>query len=677
MIERPKHYNTTSDAMNKAPSTAYRHASKFRNQELLDSFGFTSTRAATSTLPITSKKIPPALKAAIVQSNSSVSPQDQFKGSRDEHADTNVELVNSDFPDAPTPMSPQVPAIRQASGSPEVSDEDIVPVSEAVSSTAVSDNEEFPPISEPVSSAVPSEAGDDPADDQTSVAQEQLAEAWEDELEENLAPAGPIRGWDVIRKEIKAELKKNSKILPLSRVNQLMILCNFATLRLKGVSRIQAGLQIAQQWHEGKGNWFARRVRSLARHYQLFGKLPRELRGGSRPARSWLHNEQVKMRVLEYLRNVPAGKVTPVALQRHINSSLFPELDIKPKNPLSVHTARCWLIKLGWTHTLVKKGVYMDGHERFDVVHYRNHEFLPAMLKFEAWMAHYEPCEGPEPFGSRQGPELFRVEPNLQPGERELIPLFHDECCFHANDEKNHAWLNIKEGQSVLRKKGRGRLIHVSDFLNPENGRLIIRDDNGNVIEDARVIIYPGSNGDPWWDTKQLLRQVKNSIYIFEKAHPGKQAPYIFDQSSAHASLPDDALKAFEMNKSDGGKQRKQHDTIIPMSNPSVAQRGKHQSMTNSDGTAKGLYNVLLERGFPVEDLRKLRAKCAPVCPIESQHCCLARLLSQQDDFKNQPSQLETLIKGLGHEIIFLPKFHCELNPIEMVFFLCCVLLCF
>jgi hypothetical protein len=103
-----------------------------------------------------------------------------------------------------------------------------------------------------------------------------------------------------------------------------MIICNFATLCLKGVSRIQAGLEITQQWHEEKGDWFARRVQSLARHYQLFGMLPCELRGGSQPARSWLHNEQVKIRVLEYLRNIPAGKVTPCALQKHTNSSLFP-----------------------------------------------------------------------------------------------------------------------------------------------------------------------------------------------------------------------------------------------------------------------------------------------------------------------------------------------------------------
>ena len=34
------------------------------------------------------------------------------------------------------------------------------------------------------------------------------------------------------------------------------------------------------------------------------------------------------------------------------------------------------------------------------------------------------------------------------------------------------------------------------------------------------------------------------------------------------ASLPPDALKAFTMNKSNGGAQRKQKNTVIPQSNP-------------------------------------------------------------------------------------------------------------
>jgi hypothetical protein len=118
------------------------------------------------------------------------------------------------------------------------------------------------------------------------------------------------------------------------------------------------------------------------------------------------------------------------------------------------------------------------------------------------------------------------------------------------------------------------------------------------------------------------------------------------------------------MNKSNGGKQRKQHDTVIPESNPDPTFRGKVQRMVTESGEAKGLQQVLEERGF---DVHGMRAKCKPTCPWENERCCMARLLSKQEDFANQPSMLETLIKSRGHECIFLPKFHCELNPIEMV----------
>ena len=118
------------------------------------------------------------------------------------------------------------------------------------------------------------------------------------------------------------------------------------------------------------------------------------------------------------------------------------------------------------------------------------------------------------------------------------------------------------------------------------------------------------------------------------------------------------------MNKSDGGKQRRQRDTVIPLSNQCPAVCGQVQKMTTHLGEPKGLKTVLEEWGFDVEGLH---AKCSLVCPIESQNCCMARLLSQQEDFTNQISRLETLITKAGHLCIFLPKFHCELNPIEMV----------
>jgi hypothetical protein len=218
--------------------------------------------------------------------------------------------------------------------------------------------------------------------------------------------------------------------------------------------------------------------------------------------------------------------------------------------------------------------------------------------------------------------------------------------------------------EQKLMKKGRGRLIHVSDFVEEENGRLIIRDENGNVVKDARCITYPGSHGDAWWDHAQLLVQVDKAISIFEEAHPDCVALFVFDHSSAHASLAPDALRAFDMNKSNGGKQRKRRDTVIPMNNPYPEFRGKLQKMTTETGEAKGLQQVLQERGFDVDNMK---SKCSPVCAVENERCCMARLMSKQDDFRLQKPLLEEKITERGHLCVFLPKFHCELNPIEMV----------
>lgn len=105
----------------------------------------------------------------------------------------------------------------------------------------------------------------------------------------------------------------------------------------------------------------------------------------------------------------------------------------------------------------------------------------------------------------------------LGPGELEIVPAFHDECCFHANDMKSDGWL--KPGETVLRQKGRGRLVHVSDFVIEDTGRLYLTKEQVQEQDklpvdarlptyDARKIIYPGKNHDPYWDMPQLVEQV-------------------------------------------------------------------------------------------------------------------------------------------------------------------------
>jgi hypothetical protein len=79
----------------------------------------------------------------------------------------------------------------------------------------------------------------------------------EDELEEEEQAGVDIRGWDKLREQIKKDLANGGKTLPLFRVNQLLLVQNFATLRLKGQGRIAASLEIAHQWHKGEGAYFA------------------------------------------------------------------------------------------------------------------------------------------------------------------------------------------------------------------------------------------------------------------------------------------------------------------------------------------------------------------------------------------------------------------------------------
>ena len=131
----------------------------------------------------------------------------------------------------------------------------------------------------------------------------------------------------------------------------------------------------------------------------------------------------------------------------------------------------------------------------------------------------------------------------------------------------------------------------------------MLLDENGKIVCDAQKIIYLGSQGDPWWDNKQLMDQMAAVIEIFDAAHPECQALFVFDQSSTHASLAPDMLQAFDMNKSNGGKQLKQHDTVIPQSNPDPQFHSQVQKMTTVTGEAKGLQTVLEECRFQVQKL--------------------------------------------------------------------------
>jgi hypothetical protein len=82
----------------------------------------------------------------------------------------------------------------------------------------------------------------------------------------------------------------------------------------------------------------------------------------------------------------------------------------------------------------------------------------------------------------------------------------------------------------------------------------------------------------------------------------------------------------------------------------------------------------LRERGFEVGGLKKQCDLCQQehsrqfkgVPDTERTGCCLDRLLELQPDFQEQRNRLQEAIETRGHYVLFLPKFHPELNFIEL-----------
>lgn len=72
----------------------------------------------------------------------------------------------------------------------------------------------------------------------------------------------------------------------------------------------------------------------------------------------------------------------------------------------------------------------------------------------------------------------------------------------------------------------------------------------------------------------------------------------------------------------------------------------------------------LVERGY--QNAPSLRAECSKFkCAPGATACCCRRLLYNEPDFVDVESLLEQRCRARGFQVLFLPKFHPELNPIE------------
>ena len=221
--------------------------------------------------------------------------------------------------------------------------------------------------------------------------------------------------------------------------------------------------------------------------------------------------------------------------QPNVTSKMFADW-VKAEYSQVVHetTARRWLHHLGFNRIHHQKGVYFDGHDREDVVAYRE-EFLRMMDELD-----------------RKSLTCTGHVPTLSPGEKPLIRVAHDECTFYANCDQTFFWAD--SDTNVLRQKSLGASIMVFDFIDEVSG--FLRDE----ADQARLLVK--INKDGYLKNDDLMKQVTKAVDIFERVHPDAVGVFLFDNAPSHRKMADDAFNADKMNVGSGGKQPVMRDTI-------------------------------------------------------------------------------------------------------------------
>ena len=211
------------------------------------------------------------------------------------------------------------------------------------------------------------------------------------------------------------------------------------------------------------------------------------------------------------------------------------KLNLNKAIAVSERTSVRWLHEFGMSYKDYKPGSYCDDHEREDVVQYRP-SFLERMQVYEKRMPQFV------------GDNMETViEPELSGTEKKLVLVTHEESCLSSYDGRTTIWMD--QDRNVLRPKGDGRSIMVSEFLCECHGLLQLApelaEEHPNAPRESMVIIKPGKNSDGYWKNSDLIDQVENRVIpIFKILHPEADALLMFENSHNHHAFSPDALNS-------------------------------------------------------------------------------------------------------------------------------------
>ncbi|GLB37418.1 hypothetical protein LshimejAT787_0404690 [Lyophyllum shimeji] len=417
----------------------------------------------------------------------------------------------------------------------------------------------------------------------------------------------------------------------------------------------------------GKGRYCARQLRKLGRQF-IDDRTVLPVNPYGDWNESMLADEDLMYDISLHLQEL-RKEITAEKLVEYLARD-----DVREKHgitkAISARTARRYLKALGYRWKTERKGQYADGHEREDVVEYRNNKFLPQWKEIESRMRNWTTENLPE-----FGPSV--------PGRR-VIVWFHDETIFYAHDRRKKGWYH-KDAPAKPYKKGEGASLMIVDYVSADFAWL--RSPDGT--RSARRVMRPGKNKDGYMTNDDVIDQANVAMDICTEFYPEYDHVFIYDNATTHLKRPDGSLSARKMPKN---APKPGHNWLVEITKRDAAGKPEYDLNGNltkikipmgdgqfPDGTPQSLYfqaghpragvfkgtaTILEERSFV--GASKLRAECPKFkCAPPALDCCCRRLLYNQPDFMNVESILETTCNARGFRVIFLPKFHCELNFIE------------
>jgi hypothetical protein len=452
-------------------------------------------------------------------------------------------------------------------------------------------------------------------------------------------------GFAVISKDKRVD-KANEDVTKFQYL-QFISIRAYLRYRISGVRKCKCSRWVAQTIFDKFGgfNYKAVCIVRWAKYYMEHNELKPFKYSKAPRTKTIITDELVKESFRQHLRALSGVQRTPLRFMTDLNTELLAAIPCAPLK-VSLSTATRWFHYLGFYPVRVGKNYYVDGHEREDVVLDRMGRYLPAMEGYERNMNEW----------SGENMEICKP-PVLAEGERVVINIVHDECIVYSNDATKIVW--EENGRKELRPKSNGRSQHISGFCCSCHG--FISCPAGCTFK----IITPGKNADGYWCNSDLVAQFEEVAPIFESHHPGCKLVFTFDNSQNHHAKAPGGLCAKTMLKGPGGKNQ-----LIQNELNGTIYNGRHQQLwqykplfKDSDVIArddngqmikemKGLRQILVERGVACGDMSAEAMRLR---------------LAEHHDFKQQEEWLATVVHARGHEILYLPKFHCELNYIESV----------